>query len=635
MIRNKFKINQLNIIVLFILFFTFGSKVVMAQNSDELLKAALKETNVNHNYNAAIKLSKQGLAISPNYTDFRVLLARLYMLTDKNNEAIKELEIVLKKKPKYIDALGYMINAQLINKNYTNALTYANQYLGYYPDDKKILIKKLSIIYLKKDYTLGEREINAALTKYPNDDELKASFAYLILGVASNYYKNGDWVKAEKEYKSVLAIDQKNAIALQTLFNLSLKINKPEAALHYAELIKKYKLDPDIDLKRANLLKTINRFDEAEEIARNLKNQKPNEPEVAALYKNILFAQAKYLLENADTINAMGSYRKVIQAYPADTLIRNQLINLQLLQKSYNDAIMTIDTALVYYHNQQAIQLKKLSIMQMSATETDTYNFAKVLNNSYPENEGISSIYNDLWEKTHQNRVGMSYANTSFNQTGREPWNVYSFFYTSHQKFGSLTGRLNYADRFYAKGYQFELEAYTVHTKGYSYIDFAYSNALVFPKFKAAYSYFLPLKHNDEIEIGSRYTNNSSDIFSFAAAYGKFFNRYYLNLKTYLTPIHGKVANAYLLNQRYYLTGLREDYVTFIAGYGFSPDNRAVNFEINDRLNLQSISFTAGYQQAFFQRHIGGIFATLNNQEYAPGKKRNELEISLSYQYKF
>jgi YaiO family outer membrane protein len=138
-----------------------------------------------------------------------------------------------------------------------------------------------------------------------------------------------------------------------------------------------------------------------------------------------------------------------------------------------------------------------------------------------------------------------------------------------------------------------------------------------------------------ETEAGIRYLRNGSDFLSFTGAIGKYFGSYWLNLKLFLTPNGGSVANSYTLAARYNIKDSQDDYFTAIAGYGFSPDDRGRNFEIDSRLNLQSVRFSLGYQRTLWGRNIIGVFGTWNNQKYETGNKRNEYDASVAFRHKF
>lgn len=602
-------------------------------NTDLLLKQTLEATNAK-NYPAAIALARRGLEASPDYTDFRLLLGRLYLLTGRPAEALPELNRVLAKDPRQKDALAYAINATMALNDYPAALKHINAYLGYYAD-KDMALRRASVMYLNRDFEAGWQEVKRLIADNAGDAELRKELLNLQLDYARAQRTANLAEAAYREYTKVVAIDPRNSEALPVVFNLAVELGQTDDALRYADAIDREGLDSRIRFKKADLLKTENRFDEALAVAESLADASPRDTAVAALYTDVRFAQAKFLLSKADTLAAMTSYSRILARYPADTLARRLLLNLQLTRRDYPAALATLDQGLPYYPQAQEMRLKRLAILQESGDRAGSYAYAKALYDDYPRTAGIDSLYHTLWEQTRRNRVGMTYTNTYFTPVDRKPWNVYSLFYMRQGTAGSLIGRVNYADRFDARGYQFELESYPIHGKTYSYVDVAYSQAVVFPRWRLAYSWFTPLGKSYELEVGARYINSRTSFFTAVAAIARSFNRYWINLKTFATPYDNKIANSYALTGRYYLNSRPEDYFTLIAGYGFSPDDRARNFEIVNRLNLESVRFTGGYQQTFRYRHIAGIFLTWNRQEYVPGRKRNELEGSLSYQFKF
>lgn len=501
----------------------FAQKV----SSDDLLKQALVETNVNKNYPLALKLSKEGLQISPGYTDIRVLLGRLYLLTGKYSESVAELKKVLDKHPDNADALVYIINAYYQDNQLDQAVNYCDQYLSYYPDNKKMLLKKIAII--------GEMQ---------------------------------DFKKAETE-----------------------------------------------------LLQAFNRF--------------PNDTDLIYLHQDLLFNKANTAIKRSDTTTALEGYAQLLNSYPKDTIARNRLINLQIERKNYASALNYIDSGLAYYPNQENLLLKRIGIVAAMGNTKQAYQLSKKAVEAYPENRQIRNVNNELFVLTRQNQLGLNYAITAFDQDGKKPWSLYSISYMRTEKAGALAARINYADRNNLTGYQFEVEAYPIHGSSYSYINLSYSNAIVFPRFRFSYSYFMPFK-SWETEVGVRYLKNIDDNFlGLTAAVGKYFGAYWLNLKTFLTPNGQKLANSYIITGRYYLNSSSDDYFTAIAGYGFSPDDRGRNFEINSRLNMESVRFTLGYQRTLWRTNILGIFGTFNNQKYQSNIKRNEYEASIAFRHKF
>jgi hypothetical protein len=233
---------------------------------------------------------------------------------------------------------------------------------------------------------------------------------------------------------------------------------------------------------------------------------------------------------------------------------------------------------------------------------TDKPDSARIMFNEVllaePNNADAASYLTNLTiaERQHKidslkNRVSITYNPTFFEKEGKESWNLLNVYYGRMTKYGTIIGRINYADRSYADGFQFELEAYPKHKNGYSFVNFAYSNAAIFQKHRAAYSYLQNFKGGWEGE-------------------------------------------SYALTGRYYLN-TADDYFTAIVGTGVSPDDRTRNFQFSERLRNESFRLSLGYQQLLWKRNVIGILGTYNREEYVADRKENEYDISINFQHRF
>lgn len=615
----------------FLPYLSFAQK----KSSDQLFLQALKASNLNKNYPQAISLAKEGLKLSPDDIDIRLLLGRLYLLSHRETEAEIEWRSILVKNPYQVDALYYLVNLSYENKNLQQAILYASQYLKRYPTDKQMLSKRIAISYEVKDFTSGESYLQEAKTLYPTDQQIKLLYIDSHLNAAMYYQKQGNFRVALKEYEQVLEEDPLNSIVLQALFNLNNQLDDKEFALKYADLISQTMIDPSILFKKADILKSMNRFDEALVTAGMIQKSKENEKKLEFLYQDVLLTKAKYQLQHADTLSALNTYDQLLIKYPNDTISRQKLINFYGTQGKWQEALTYIDSGLKRYPNNQALWLQKLNFNREMGDISQAYQLSKLLRIEYPENDKIKEVNNELFTLSRQNKIGLSTGITFFDLAYKKPWNLYSAYYMHSGKYGAIGTRVNYADRKEANGYQFEIEAYPVHAKGYSYFNMAYANTVVFPRFRLAYSYFLPVNKTMEAEFGFRYSKSDLSYLSYTVALGKYFNKYWVNLKSFITPNRTKLVSSFTLTGRYYLNSLKDDYFTGFVGYGFSPDDRNSNFEITERLNLQSIRFGLGYQRTVWRSNVIGLHSSWNNQEYLPGKKRNEFDVVISFQHRF
>ncbi len=249
----------------------------------------------------------------------------------------------------------------------------------------------------------------------------------------------------------------------------------------------------------------------------------------------------------------------------------------------------------------------------------------------------LKNLDNDTYQQkiaNLANSVSITYNPTFFEVPGKQSWDLLSIHYARKTKFGTLIGRINYADRSYNDGFQFELEAYPKHNKGYSFVNLAYSNAAIFPRYRAAYSYLRSFEGGWEGELGLRYQYRNEDFFSYGGSAGKYLGNYWLNLKAYFTPASGMVSQSYTLTSRYYFA-TADDYLTAIVGTGTSPDDRIRSFDFAERLNTSSLRFGLGYQRLVWLRNVVGILATYNREEHVACRKENEFDIAITFQHRF
>src|SRR4051812_9976538 len=89
-------------------------------SSDGLFQMARKAAFDDKNYPKAIELSKKALAISPNYSDIRIFLGRVYTWSNHYDSAKSAFEYVLNASPDNEDASAAYADLEYWN-NYNEA----------------------------------------------------------------------------------------------------------------------------------------------------------------------------------------------------------------------------------------------------------------------------------------------------------------------------------------------------------------------------------------------------------------------------------------------------------------------------------------------------------------------------------
>jgi len=253
-----------------------------------------------------------------------------------------------------------------------------------------------------------------------------------------------------------------------------------------------------------------------------------------------------------------------------------------------------------------------------------------------PKHSEARALANTLKDISSLNKMNLSYDHIYFDEQFENPWQIASFGYARQTEIGAVGVNLNYANRFNENGFQAELEAYPKLSKTlYGYVSGAYSASEgVFPKYRAGFSLFANLPAALEAEAGIRFIHFSQTNTIYTLALGKYYKNYWLNIRTYLTPSKNNIAQSYTLNFRYYYGGA-DDYLSFGAGTGISPDDTQNNVLLASIYQLKSTNLSAAYRHAINFKNVFSIGLTWFNQEYKQQQWGNQYNINLTYQFRF
>ncbi|WP_264564989.1 YaiO family outer membrane beta-barrel protein [Flavobacterium sp. N3904] len=340
------------------------------------------------------------------------------------------------------------------------------------------------------------------------------------------------------------------------------------------------------------------------------------------------------------TDSARYYYNYVIDKNPVYEDAFNYLINMDIDEKNYTDAEIVVNKAIKAHPEKREFRYKKLIIYELQGDTNKKDEYLKEMQAMYPKDSDFKLHYFIVDTRLKSDRIGVNYNYTTFDRSGYGPWNYGSLQYIRERKWGSVIGRINFANRLAAdvsstNGIQYEVESYIFNgKKSYSYIGAGYSPEPVFPEWRLGYSFFHNFEKGWEIDLGARYLQTENTDFATAVVgVGKYLGNYWINLRSYFQFDNSTVYPAFTLTSRYYFN-TRFDYLTLIAGYGTSPDERTTIGQIQQRLALDSYRIGGGYYKLFGDHYITGAQISYNNQEYTLGLKQNEIEFALMFQYK-
>ena len=310
---------------------------------------------------------------------------------------------------------------------------------------------------------------------------------------------------------------------------------------------------------------------------------------------------------------------------------------LEFWNDNPEQALIITSEGLNFHENSEGLLLLKAKILKDLKRYKEANSILISLLIANPKLNEARVLSARIGDFESRNKIGLAYDYVHFDKQFDDPWHLTSIDYSRQTDIGTVTGRVNFANRFKTSGTQFELDAYPRISKTfYTYLSGGYSSAGIFPKYRAGFSLYANLPSAFEADAGFRMLNFGSKTWIYTLAIGKYYKSYWFSLRTYLTPSSNSVSQSLLLNTRYYFGGA-DDYVSLMIGTGLSPDNQRNNILYTDgnSYRLKSNNISLGYRKSFKSNNIFFIRGSFENQEYLKDTRGNQVEIGLGYVRRF
>ncbi len=222
--------------------------------------------------------------------------------------------------------------------------------------------------------------------------------------------------------------------------------------------------------------------------------------------------------------------------------------------------------------------------------------------------------------------VAADYGYVSF-RGDLDPWRLGSVSLGRRTPAGSVTGRLNHANRFRTAGTQVEVDAYPGLTRRtYAYLNAGYSRSGIFPGWRFGAELFGNLPHAWEGSLGVRQLRfGGAPVTLFTGAMGKYVGNSWVSVRpTVRRRAEGYSASTSVAARKYYADA--DNYVGVRAGYGSTPSDR---LSPNELVTRQS-SWSAGVQGSRTVRP--GFVSTLSlgaeSEELGAGRVRRRWDAA-------
>lgn len=309
--------------------------------------------------------------------------------------------------------------------------------------------------------------------------------------------------------------------------------------------------------------------------------------------------------------------------------------SLEYWNDNNTKAVEITDKGLSYHPQSEALWLLKAKAYYAAKEYAESEKAIKQLLVINPKNTDAMSLAVRINDLASKNALSITYNYSHFDRQFSDDWHIVGVSYKRVTPIGSVIVRGNYANKFAESGTQIELEAYPRLSKTfYLYVGGAYSNDVgIFPKYRTGISLNANLPHSFEAELGYRQLYFSNNIWLYTASIGKYYKNFWFNFRTYITPDNQNISHSYTGTVRYY-TKSAQDYFAFQIGTGISPEESRNNLLENETFKLKTFKVGGEYNFSI-RKNLFSVGTMYYNQEYRPGEKGNQFDITLGYTRKF
>lgn len=361
-------------------------------NTDELLQQA-NEAYKAGDYRKGIDVCKLALDKMPNDNDFKLALGRLYYGAKKYDSARIELKDVLAKNPAYRDAYVYLINIEMQDKRYAEALCYADDGLYQFPADEELALKKVGILNIMGFGQEADKWTDKMLTDFPHDTLILRKYIDTKIEQGQQYMKQGNYIRARYEFEKALEQEPANKEVLEAVYNIEIRSGNYEQSLAYLNgALEKQPASYDLLLRKEGLLELLKRYPEAIEVLQKMMKLYPSDTRLQRMNADLHLTAGRYYL-NTDPYT---QFQAVLAQTPSNREALDYVINIASSRNRYDEALQWTNKALAYYPNDRALLLKKLGLLESMQRYTPAADLAEKIWHQNPSASGSLQRFLDL-----------------------------------------------------------------------------------------------------------------------------------------------------------------------------------------------------------------------------------------------
>lgn len=322
---------------------------------------------------------------------------------------------------------------------------------------------------------------------------------------------------------------------------------------------------------------------------------------------------------------------RVLEKDPQNRSALLALTDTQRWSGDTESALQTTEKGLEYYPDDTEFMIEKAGVLYSAEKYDEAKKTYEVILAKSPGNREAREGLKDTQLAMMKYRATVSYRYDRFREIF-DPWHFTEFGLTRQTPIGSVTGRVEYAQRFGSDGVQFNVDAYPSIAKGlYAYVSGGYSQSFIYPDYRFGLSLYKSLPSAFELEAGMRYLDfgtSQADIYTVSLT--KYLGSYLFTARTYLVPSSsGTSKSLNIVTRRYF--GTADTYLSFNAGYGSAPSEIEFSSDIQ-ALDSWSVSLDGQYPLSDIWL-VGGNVGFDSSEYLNFVRERFSAKVNISYRF--
>jgi len=314
----------------------------------------------------------------------------LYYLRRKNNpSAIASFQKALEVDPENREANQYLFTAYSKTGDKQAIQNQLNKNLLENPKSYPLLLKKASMLEDNYQYAEALSVLNYIAKLYPKSDAKKRESELRL--TAARFYANKDPYTL---YEGLAEKNPGNREIINKLISLNITREQYNTALGYIN--KTLKNNPNEEFLLANkvdILTYQKKYTQAGYIAQKLYVR--NSSKYRQTLLELKLASAKDFTAQQMPDSAIIEYKIALSLDARNSYALNNLSNIYVAQKNYDQALETIEKSLKIYPNDEGLLLKKSSVLYDAGNIDDAIVVSKKLVQKKPNNTKYLAIYID------------------------------------------------------------------------------------------------------------------------------------------------------------------------------------------------------------------------------------------------